>query len=133
MALSDKLIPNSILNDRRFRDDRARISEKSDAFVKLFGVEPKFDPNVRVEYDESGRPTHPHYVGKELTKEEIFSVLRENGIVSDDIIGIIKTGCLIYLTAFPDRSYTGYTFVRRKDPAGNVKYRLEWEDFVGVL
>lgn len=128
MILSDKLIPNQILGDGSFRDFHARVKEKSDAFVRLFNVDPSYDGSTT--YDEHGHANNPFYVGEELTKEEIFSKMVDNGIVPEGILGRIKTALLLR-TEFPDRSYTGYEFVKRQDPQGNVKYRLEWQDFIG--
>lgn len=128
MALSDKLIPNQILGDRSFRDNYTKAKEKSDAFIRLFGVDPSYDGPTT--YDEHGHANTPFYVGEELTQEEIFAKLVDNEIVSKGILGRIKTALLLR-TAFPDRSYTGYEFVRKQNTQGNVKYRLEWQDFIG--
>ena len=77
-----------------------------------------------------GRANTPFYVGETLTKEEVLGRLVENDIVPEGIFGRIKTELLLR-TAFPDRIYKGYEFVRKKDAQGDVRYRLEWQDFVG--
>jgi len=130
MKLSDLLLPDEILGDSTIKDEHHRIEEKCNVFVRLFGVDPDYSPANKVTYDEHGHANTPFYVGEELTKKEIIKRLRDNGIVSQGLLGRIKAELLL-LCAFPDKSYVGYKFVKREKLEGDTKYRLEWQDFLG--
>ncbi len=98
------------------------IQKPPKRFVMLFGINPNYTGPTT--YDEDGLADSPYYVGEELTKEEIFSRLKDAGIVSKGLLGKLRTEFLLQTKVHSSGNH--YSFKRVKShSSGDRRYRLE--------